>query len=71
MRSSTNYREISKKRIDVNDPPILVETEDFSSRIWENEESRNEVAESIKEQEEKCKDQQRQDITIDDVCTED
>ena len=63
------YRELGKKQIDVNDPPTLDEIEDFWSRIWENEESHNEVAEWIKEQEGKYKDQQRQEMT--DITTDD
>ena len=63
------YRELGKKQIDVNDPPTLDEIEDFWSRIWENEESHNEVAEWIKEQEEKYKDQQRREMTA--ITTDD
>ena len=66
------YREIGKKQIDVTDPPILTEIEDFWSRIWENEKVHNEEAEWIRDQEELYKDQQCQetnDITIDEVRT--
>ena len=58
--AKTCYRELGKKKIDVDEPPTSDEVEQFWSEIWENDKSHNESAEWIRKQEELHKQRESQ-----------
>ena len=49
------YRELGKKKIDVNEPPTIEEVEEFWSKIWENNKTHNDQATWIQQEQDKHK----------------
>ena len=66
------YRELGKKKIDIDEPPKLKEIEDVWIKVWKDEKQYNETAEWIKQEEkimgnhqtQEWKDLEQEDIII-------